>query len=198
MKTTILSLLISFISFSQTEIPSSSDKISPLLISEKIPNVSLQSIDSVTIKTDKLFKDKKTVLLFYRGGWCPYCNQHLSEIASVENKIIELGYQIIAVSPDAPSFLKKTIVKDTINYTLFSDSSGEFSRSMGIAFEAPLLYKPYIKKSSNKINSTFIPVPSLFIINEEQEIVFEYISPDYKNRISSDLLISILTSLNKK
>lgn len=198
MKTIIISLLISIFAFGQNELPSSSEKISPLLISEKIPNATVQSIDSTLIKTDKILKDKKTVLLFYRGGWCPYCNQHLSEIAGIENKIMELGYQIVAISPDAPSFLKKTITKDAIHYSLFSDSSGEFSRSMGIAFEAPLLYKPIIKNSSNKQNSTFIPVPSLFVVNEKQEIIFEYISPDYKNRISSDLLLSVLTSLNKE
>lgn len=198
MKTIVFYLMCTCFCFSQTELPSNANEISPLLISEEIPKVTIQSIDSTSITTDQLLKDKKTVLLFYRGGWCPYCNQHLSEIASIENKILELGYQIIAISPDAPSFLNKTITKDKLGYKLYSDSYGTFSKSMGIAYEAPLLYKPIIKNSSNKINSNFIPVPSLFIVNEKQEIVFEYISPDIKNRISADLLIAVLIELNKE
>lgn len=198
MKAIMLSFFFMGYCFSQAKLPTNEKEISPLLISEKISKVTIQTIDSTSITTDKLLKDKKTVLLFYRGGWCPYCNQHLSEIASIENKIIELGYQIIAISPDAPSFLKKTITKDKIGYSLYSDSNGAFSKSMGIAYEAPLIYQPIINKSSHKINSKFIPVPSLFIINEKQEIVFEYISPDYKNRISGDLLLAILTELNIK
>ena len=59
------------------------------------------------VETDDILA-KKTVLVVYRGGWCPYCNSQLSDLQDIENQILQLGYQIIAVSPDAPSFIKQT------------------------------------------------------------------------------------------
>jgi peroxiredoxin len=46
-----------------------------------------------------------------------------------------LGYQIIAISPDAPASLKVTNDKEKLNL-LLSDSTGELSKSVGIAFQA--------------------------------------------------------------
>jgi peroxiredoxin len=42
------------------------------------------------------------ILVFYRGGWCPYCNLQLSELRLVESEAKALGYRMIAISPDRP------------------------------------------------------------------------------------------------
>ncbi|AMO19782.1 antioxidant AhpC [Flavobacterium columnare] len=179
----------------QKHLAPSSSEISPILIGETLPNTQIQKIDSSFVSTHSITNKKKTVLIVYRGGWCPYCNVHLSNIASVENDIIKLGYQIIAVSPDSPSSLVKTSEKDKLKYTLYSDSKGELLTAMGITYEAPLTYKPIISKGSNNVNKNFLPVSSLFVINEDNKVVFEYIAPDYKHRISDKLLLTVLKNL---
>ncbi|MEJ2113219.1 MAG: redoxin domain-containing protein, partial [Flavobacteriaceae bacterium] len=55
------------------EVPEKAEDISPLLIGEKIPNASLLDPDGNKVNLNKLIKVKPTVLVFYRGGWCPYC-----------------------------------------------------------------------------------------------------------------------------
>lgn len=179
----------------QSELPNNPQDISPLLIGEKIPSLTIQGLDSKFFSLEELTKNKKTVLIFYRGGWCPYCNLHLKAIAELESEILKKGYQIIAISPDSPNELKNTLTNDKINYSLYSDSSGELSKAFGIAFKAPENYKPYISKGSEGKNTDFLPVPSLFIINNQSEIIFEYVSPNYKNRISKELLKSIINTL---
>ncbi|MEO7976247.1 peroxiredoxin family protein [Flavobacterium sp.] len=180
----------------QNTIPKNANDISPLLIGEKIPSFILKSTDNTDVKVYDLLKKKKTVLVFYRGGWCPYCNMHLQALAEAEKQILDLGYQIIAVSPDASENLKITEEKDKVKYTLLSDSKGELIKAIGIAFEAPENYKSIINVNSNGANSNILPVPSVFIVDTNSDILFEYISPDFKHRISSQLLISILKNLN--
>lgn len=109
---------------------------------------------------------------------------------------MDLGYQIVAISPDAPKNLK--ITKDKVGYQLLSDSKGVLSKAMGIAYEAPMLYQSIIKKGSEGINAVFLPVPSVFIVNSNKEIEFEYISPDFKHRISNTLLVAVAQSLKDK
>ena len=193
----IILLFLGLIVNAQTNLPKSPTEISPLLIGEKIPSVTLQNIDGKNIKFNDITKSKKTILVVYRGGWCPYCNLHLSALGEAEEKLIEMGYQIIAVSPDSPEALRETITKDKLNYTLLSDGKGDFTKALGIAYSIPNGLKKNVKTILHGVKNDFLPVPSLFIINEKSEIEFEYISPDYKTRISNELLLAVATVLKK-
>ena len=103
----LLFILLAISGISSAQIADKAEDISPLLIGEKIPKQDLVSVDSKFVSTTEIF-NKKTVLIVYRGGWCPYCNSQLSDMQEIEKQIIDLGYQIVAVSPDAPKFLKQT------------------------------------------------------------------------------------------
>lgn len=86
------------------------------------PDATLTSIDGRTQSFSSIYKNHPTIVIFYRGGWCPYCNRHLSDVATAQPTLRELGYQIIAISPDKPEELRKTMDKDELAYQLFSDS----------------------------------------------------------------------------
>lgn len=191
----IFLVTITTVANAQNAVPQSATDIAPLLIGEKIPNVILKSTENADVQLSDLLKKKKSVLVFYRGGWCPYCNLHLQALAEAEKQILDQGFQIIAISPDAPANLKITAEKDKAKYTLLSDSKGELIKAIGIAFEAPENYKSVINVHSNGVNTNFLPVPSVFVVNTENEILFEYISPDFKQRISTELLVSVLKNL---
>jgi peroxiredoxin len=191
----IFLVTVTTVANAQNAVPKSATDIAPLLIGEKIPEIILKSSENTDVQLADLLKKKKSILVFYRGGWCPYCNMHLQAMAEAEKQILEQGFQIIAISPDAPANLKITAEKDKAKYTLLSDSKGELIKAIGIAFEAPENYKSVINVHSNGVNTNFLPVPSVFVVNTENEILFEYISPDFKHRISPELLVSVLKSL---
>jgi len=165
------------------------------LIGENIPEAILTAPDGTTHSLLSIISEKPTIILFYRGGWCPYCNKHLSDIVKVENDIFELGYQIIAISPDSPENLQQTTEKDTLNYSLYSDGNGTIAREFGIAFKAPEKYSDKLAKSSNGLNTGFLPGSSVFVLDKSGKILFEYINPDYKTRLKSGLLIAVLKNL---
>ena len=171
-------------------------EISPLLIGETIPDLLVKAPDGSEHTILNILSQKPTVLLFYRGGWCPYCNTHLSEIRNVENEIIKLGYQIIAISPDSPENLVVTSEKNELNYLLYSDADGTFMKAMGIAFEAPKRNMEKLLRYSDGANTGILPVPSVFITDPNGLILFEYINPYYKTRMSARLLIAVLQNLD--
>jgi peroxiredoxin len=179
----------------QAQVAENATDVRPLLIGESVPDLTITSAEGHREKLPVIANGKPTVLLFYRGGWCPYCNLHLSDIRTVEDKIINLGYQIIAISPDSPENLNVTIEKDKLNYRLYSDSSGELTEAMGIAFKAPERSLDRLLDYSAGQNPGFLPVPSVFVLNSEGKIVFEYVNPDYKIRLSGKLLLAVLENL---
>jgi len=192
------SFLFTIVINSFAQLAEKAEDISPLLISEKVPAISITSIEGEEELLTDIVNEKPSIVLFYRGGWCPYCNAHLSEVGEVEETIINLGYQVIAISPDSPENLKITVDKDKLNYKLYSDATGSLTMAMGLAFKAPERYYKRLNNYSNSLNPGILPVPSLFVVDTNGVILFEYISPDYKHRMSANLLLEILKEINKE
>lgn len=171
-------------------------EISPLLTGMQIPSVPLRTIDGDTVQITDLTAQKPTVLIFYRGGWCPYCNRHLAELQKAEEKILEMGYQILAVSPDRPELLKKSVDEHDLSYSLYSDSPMEVSKAFGLAFR--LDDQTFNRYRENGIDLTersgydhhLLPVPAVFLIDTNGKIQFQYVNPDYKTRIKSSVLLA--------
>lgn len=180
------------------QLPEKSEDIAPLLYGETIPEITLTKDDGSKHSTSSLYSKKLTVFLFYRGGWCPYCNAHLAEIQKIEKDIIGFGYQILAISPDSPENLKQTLEKDKLNYSLYSDADGKLIKAIGIAYKAPEKYAGMLSEKSGGQNEGFLPVPSVFVVDKTGKIIFEYINPDYSTRLSSGLLLAVLKELKNK
>ncbi len=187
-----------FAASSSAQLPEKAEDISPLLNGETLPDVTLVAADGSKQDLLHLISEKPTVLLIYRGGWCPYCNVHLAEIQKVEKKILELGYQIMAISPDSPENLILTSNKDELNYSLYSDGNGALIKGIGIAFKASDRQVGMIDKRSNGLNDGFLPVPSVFVTDTSGTILFEYINPYYKTRLSAGLLLAVLKELQNQ
>lgn len=187
--------LLPFSLWAQSELPAKPEDISPLLIGETVPDLQLTQMDGSSTDFGAVLNGKKTILIFYRGGWCPYCNSHLSELQKIEPKLKELGYQIIAVSPDVPAKLNESDQKHDLSYQLYSDVKGELMGKMGIAFQAPERYQKMLLNITAEENKGWLPVPSVFIVNDKKQIVFEYISPDFKHRMNGDLLLAVASKL---
>ena len=194
-KLLLLSLL--FIGCSnQSSIPLLAEDISPILIGETLPNANFQNADGPSIQLRTLLEEKPTVLVFYRGGWCPYCNVQLSGLVEIEENILNLGYQIIAISPDDYKNLQSTIENNSTKYKLLSDPNGNFIKEIGIAFKTSSSLKEYIVGKGQKgETSPVMPAPTVIIVDKKGVIKFEYINPNYKERISGEMLLSVLKTI---
>ena len=180
----------------QQAIPLVAEHISPILIGETLPNGNFQNVEGEYIQLKAILEEKPTILVFYRGGWCPYCNVQLSGLVEIEEDIIELGYQIVAISPDDYKNLQSTIENNSTKYKLLSDPNGEFIQEIGIAFKTSSSLKEYIiGKGQKGETSSVMPAPTVMIVDKKGVIKFEYINPNYKERIGGDMLLSVLKTL---
>jgi len=179
-------------------IPEKPEDISPLLNGEKIPIVMLPDASGKNFNLNKAISEKPTVLVFYRGGWCPYCSRQLSGLQDAMPELEKQGYQLIAVSTDAPEGLIQSTAKEKLSYILLSDADLSVSKQFGIAYKAP---KPYwemlTKTTSGRDTDLLLPVPSVFILDKTGIIQFEYINPDFKQRLKPDLLKAVATTIKK-
>jgi len=139
---------------------------------------------------------KPTILVFYRGGWCPFCSKQLAGLQEIEDDLTKMGYQLLAVSTDSPDNLQQSATKEKLTYTLLSDADLAVSRQFGIAFKSPKSYDTFLPKTSGGKNiDKLLPVPSVFILNTKGNIRFEYINPNITERLSPDLLKAAASTL---
>ncbi len=178
-------------------VPEKPEDISPLLVGEMIPTTILADIAGKPFDLNAAFGSKQTILIFYRGGWCPFCIKHLAEIQKIEKDLSKAGWQVLAVSPDSPENLKNTTEKQALSLQLLSDADMQFAKNLGIAFKGAY-GKMLVEKSGGKNIDQLLPVPALFVIDKKGIIRFEHINPDFKDRISSALLLSVANTLGEK
>ncbi|TYO97469.1 peroxiredoxin [Geothermobacter ehrlichii] len=177
-------------------LPTNPKDICPLLIGNAIPAVTLQDSEGRTIRLDQLTRGKPTILIFYRGGWCPYCNIQLADLGRIEPDLLRLGYQLVAISMDSPRFLRETRQKHAINYTLLSDSDANAAKAFGLAWrlEEPTFdqYRSLgfdIEQASGRKHH-ILPVPATFVVGTDGLISFAYVHPDFRIRVDGDVLLA--------
>src|SRR5882724_8998499 len=95
------------------------EDVQPLKVGDSIPDGTVKTIDGKDVSLKSLIQ-KPTVLIFYRGGWCPYCSTQMGQLVKLEPKLVKMGFQILAVSADWPEKLKESLAKQRVNYTLLS------------------------------------------------------------------------------
>lgn len=192
----VLVLLFTFPATAQDSYAQDASDVTPVLTGTTIPNAAVKTIDGKSVEIKELVSQKPTVLIFYRGSWCPYCNKHLAELQQIEQKLVNTGYQILAVSPDQPKYLKKSVGKHDLEYTLLSDSPMNLTKAFGLAFKVDRStlnkYKEVgidLEKNSG-YDHHLLPVPAVYLINPDGLITFQYVNPDYKTRINADVLLT--------
>jgi peroxiredoxin len=179
-----------------SELASAPDQVRPILLGSAMPNVNLKTAAGKPLTLKNAVNGKPAVLVFYRGGWCPYCNLQLSDLRLIKKDLDALGYQMIAISPDRPEELSKTLGKTKLEYTLLSDSKADALRAFGIGFVVDAAtrekYKGYgidLNKAPGDTHSA-LPVPSVFIVDKEGKLQFSYSHPDYSVRVPGPVILS--------
>lgn len=179
-------------------IPEKPEDINPLLIGETIPMTTLKDATGQPFSLKTNIAEGPVVLVFYRGGWCPFCNLQLSGLQEVWPQLKAMGYRLWAVSTDAPEGLRKSAEEQQLDYTLLSDADVTTAKQFGIAFKAPKNYHEFLPKTSGGLNSDLLlPVPSVFVIDKMGIIRFEYVNPDFKERMDPNLLLTVAKQLKQ-
>jgi peroxiredoxin len=177
------------------DIHDSADQVQPLLAGMKAPDFTVRDVRNQAFQYQSYAQSKPVVLTFFRGGWCPYCNLHLSEMRLAEEQLKEMGVDIWFISIDKPELLFESLDDPGSAYTIYSDSSLDATRAFGLAFQVDdelneryLGYGIDLERASGEKHHV-LPAPATYIIGADGIINFAYVNPDYKVRLHPDVLL---------
>ena len=170
-----------------------------LQVGAPAPDITLPDATGRPVRLAALWQQGPLVLIFYRGGWCPYCNlelrawqQHLATLAAH-------GARLVAVSPQTPDNSLSTAEKNELAYPVLSDSSLTAATGFGIAFEMPQALIDLYRKAGNDLpvlngNGRWVlPLPATYVIGRDGRIAFAHIEADYRLRAEPAEVIATVT-----
>ena len=142
------------------------------------------------INLKKQLKNGNVVLIFYRGQWCPYCNKQLKQLEDSIALIKEKGATVLAITPELPENISKTIEKTNASYSILYDEGLKIMNAYKVAFKVDdktvEKYKGYgidfLKVNGS--NGANLPVPAVYIVNKKSKIIYRYFDTDYRKRSS--------------
>lgn len=199
-KITLIALLsifsLNLFAIDRTQVRDNAEDVTPLLNGAIVPNVTVKTADGSPVSLQALLMEKPTVIVFYRGGWCPYCSRQLAELKDIEQDLVKEGYQILAISPESVEKLQSQKLETEFAAQLISDESLHAIKAFGIGFYVPndtrALYKDRmnVELTADDSERAVLPAPAIFITNTEGQIVFSYVNPNFRVRPSAALVLS--------
>jgi peroxiredoxin len=199
MMTRILSVLLLSTLVAVTGTPAK-----PLANGDSVPDITLRTDANQEVRLRKLVAEKPAVLIFYRGGWCPFCTRHLAELATIEKDLLAAGVQMLAISIDQPSKLRETPNRDQLGYRLLSDQDAAAAKAFGIAFQVEDATVKRYKESFNidleaasGRTHHLLPHPAVFVVDTSGVIRFAHVGTDYKVRLEPEKVLEVARKVTR-
>ncbi|HVF95835.1 MAG TPA: peroxiredoxin-like family protein [Flavisolibacter sp.] len=182
--------LLSLLSLLTVLITSAQDKPEGLFINSKAPDFKLKDQNDEEVSLKELRKKGQTVVIFYRGNWCPYCSRQLRGLQDSLQLIRDKGAQLVAITPEATKSIDSTLTKTGATFSILSDEGGKLAAAYQVAFKVDDRTVNRYKMAgidllkNNNQKEAVLPVPAVYIINKEGTVTYRYFDENYRKRLS--------------
>jgi peroxiredoxin len=169
-------------------------------VGETLASFTLNDASGEQVELDQLLETGPVVIVFYRGGWCPYCNLALRTYQQeLLPQLAAYDARLVAISPQSPDQSLTTVEKANLEFTVLSDPGSRVAQEIGIVFQQAdevLAAQRTLGLDLALVNaegSTRLPRPTVLIIDQNRTVRFVDVQPDYTARTE---VTDILTALD--
>jgi len=182
----------------QDGIAPSADATEPVEKGTAMPDAVVRDAKGNETTLKKLTEGKPTVLVFFRGGWCPICTRHTGQLIQAYPQIKAKGAQLVAVSPDSPKSTEENQTKNSIPFPVYSDSDLTAAKAFGLAFQVDGAtvekYKGFgidLVAASGETHHS-LPIPAVYIVDANGQVIYAHGDPNYRERLDPAVILKNL------
>ncbi len=171
-----------------------------LPLGSKVPDFTLPDFNRQPYHLADALAKGPVVLVFFRGGWCPYCSAYLRRVqAELTKQVTALGGSIAAISSDSPGIPAEEVDKEALGFPVLSDPEGRVLATLNAA--NPLSPEEYAAEkqwhdleafSRNRLH--IIAVPGVTAINRHGVVVFNELNLDLRLRPEPSAVLAALAN----
>lgn len=165
------------------------------------PGAAVSDLEGQPVELAELYAGGPIMLVFYRGGWCPYCNFQLRQLSEDYAEFQRRGVSLVLISVDRVEEGARTRASWQIPFPVLSDPDLVAHRAFRVLevvdAETQERYRSFgidLEGASGRDHHT-IAVPSVFVIDAEGQVLFAHADRDYRTRPSNAQLLEALDGL---
>lgn len=165
------------------------------------PNATVSDLDGQSVELTELYGRGPIMLIFYRGGWCPYCNFQIRQLTEGYADFQERGVTLVLISVDRIEEGARTRASWEIPFPVLSDPDLVAHRAFRVLEvvdeETRGRYRSFgidLEAASGRDHHT-IAIPSVFVVDTEGKILFAHADRDYRTRPSNAQLLEVIDRL---
>jgi peroxiredoxin len=172
-----------------------------LQVGDAVPAITLPDALGQPVLLAALWQRGPLVIIFYRGGWCPYCNLELRAWQQRLAELQHLGATLVAVSPQTPDNSLSTAEKNALAFPVLSDSSLHAATAFGIAFAMPQDLVDLYASVGNDLpvingnGQWVLPIPATYVVGRDGRVAFAHVESDYRERAEPGVVLAVLAQL---
>ena len=166
----------------------------------RLPDGELLDVAGEPATLAETLDGKPAVIVFYRGGWCPYCNIALRTYqAQLVPALAERGISLIAISPQTPDGSLSTKESKELTFTVLSDPGNQIAGQLGIltapsdGTRAAQLQLGLDLTQVNADGTTALPIPTVVIADADGVIRWIDVHLDYTTRTEPGQVLQAVT-----
>lgn len=166
---------------------------------EPVPSFEARTHQGDVISRDSLLAMNKPLLvIFYRGGWCPYCNLQIRQLSEAYAQFAERNVELVLISADKVDAAATAQRQYEIPFPVISDPALVAHEAFRVVMTlTPELYEAYkgygidVETWSGQTHHKFA-LSSAFLVNSQGVVRWAHVSEDYKRRPSVAQLLAVV------
>ena len=169
-------------------------------VGDAAPNFILKNALGKEVSLQDYLQKGPVVLVWYRGGWCPYCNINLHYLQEGLANIKAQGANLVALTPELPDQSISTTEKHHLEFEILSDIGNKVAKEYGVVYKltdevAKIYNEKFNLNQHNGDTSDELPLAATYIINTEGEIEYAFLDADYRNRAEPSEITAFLKKM---
>ncbi len=163
----------------------------------------LSGWDGKSVQLSSLWQEGPIVLMWYRGGWCPYCNIQLRAMQQSMDNIDDAGAKLVVLTPELPEKAKETAEANDLDIVALHDRGNALARKYGLVFQLPEAiipaYRDKLKLPEyNGDDAMELPLAATYVIDQAGRITYAFLDADYKKRAEpADVIQAVKAAAEK-
>jgi peroxiredoxin len=101
------------------------------------PRLTISTTDGQSLTLPDAFAGDFAVVLFYRGGWCPYCNAQLRAFERASQALADNGIRVAALSVDDQESTAALVEKHKLTFPVGYGADARAAAELTGAFVNP-------------------------------------------------------------
>jgi peroxiredoxin len=142
------------------------------------------------------------IVHFYRGSWCTYCKDSLTDLAAAHDDIRAAGGRVVAIAPPpSPEFVADAA---RLPFTTLIDDEMRVAVAYGVAYCLPAQLRPiylehgYAPPRNARAGEWLVPIPATYLVSPNGTIVLRTVEFDYRNRLHPEQLVTALDGMRHR